>query len=314
MKTNNNVIKMALERVVPVQVPDILDISKVQGELKEKGVTQDQLDQYKTFLSEVNERVMSHPVIQSNDYTQWFAFGDASFSDVRHMVQQFSVFSHLFLIAAMKKMINARSLETYRATKEILANEIGVIYRNRSKKIPKASELGDGEDSGVDPKYAETEGTVDGGVFRFKAGHYEWLLKIGEFLDLDFNTMGKPWHGTEKTIFFCDELSRLYGSEDPNVAEGASFAVENWAAAGFWKELISGLEKFKEREGIKQFPTAFFTFHDKIEGQHAEHVADELAEVYFDEGFDKEKFITGGIEMLEGVHQFWKGLDADRKK
>ena len=106
----------------------------------------------------------------------------------------------------------------------------------------------------------------------------------------------------------------MYGSEDPNTAEGASFAVENWAAAGFWKELISGLEKFKERENIKQFPIAFFTFHDKLEGQHAEHVAHELAEVYFEEGFDKEKFITGGIEMLDGVKAFWDGLNEDRKK
>ena len=29
------------------------------------------------------------------------------------------------------------------------------------------------------------------------------------------------------------------------IGEGASFAVENWAAAGFWKELILGLEKIK---------------------------------------------------------------------
>jgi hypothetical protein len=306
---------MALERVVPVQVPDILDISKVKDELKQKGITNKQLDEYKEFLREVNERVMSHPVIQDNEYTQWFARGEATFADVRHMVQQFSVFSHLFLIAALKKMINARSLETYRATKEILANEIGVIYRNRNKPIPKTTEISDDAvEEGVDPKYAETQGTVDGGVFRFKAGHYEWLLRLGEFLDLDFNTMGKPWLGTEKTIFFCDELARLYGSEDPNIAEGASFAVENWAAAGFWKELVSGLEKFKEREGISQFPIAFFTFHDKLEGQHAEHVADELAEVYFEEGFDKEKFITGGIEMLDGVKAFWDGLNEDRKK
>ena len=64
----------------------------------------------------------------------------------------------------------------------------------------------------------------------------------------------------------------------------------------------------------KDFPIAFFTFHDKLEGQHAEHVAHELAEVYFNEGFEPEKFITGGIEMLDGVKAFWDGLDADRKK
>lgn len=302
-------------KVIPVQVPNIMDISNVKNELTEKGVTSAQLEEYKEFLKDVNERVMSHSVIQNNAYTEWFAHGDITFTDVRHMVQQFSVFSHLFLIAAMKKMINARSIETYRATKEILANELGVIYRNKNKSIPKTTDIDDDAiEEGVNPKYAETVGTVDGGVFRFKAGHYEWLLRLGEHLDLGFEDMGKPWIGTKSTIFFCDELSRIYGSEDPNIAEGASFSVENWAAAGFWKELVSGLEKFKDKENLKQFPIAFFTFHDKIEGQHAEHVADELADVYFEEGFDKEKFITGGIEMLDGVKEFWDGLDKDRKK
>ena len=113
-------------RVIQVQVPDILDTSKVENELKEKkGVTSEQLKEYQEFLRDLDQRVMSHPVIQNNAYTQWFAFGEASFSDVRHMVQQFSVFSHLFLIAALKKMINARSLETYRATKEIIERNFG---------------------------------------------------------------------------------------------------------------------------------------------------------------------------------------------
>ena len=307
---------MALERVIPVQVPDIMNLTKVEQELREKGITDEQLQKYREFLHEVDQRVMSHEVIQKNNYTMWFAKGEVSFKDVRHMVQQFSVFSHLFLIAALKKMINARSLETYRATKEILANEIGVIYRKPGAAIPKTSEISDddSQEEGVDPKYANTQGTVDGGVFRFKAGHYEWLLRLGEHLDLSFDQMGKPWHGTEKTIFFCDELSRLYGSEDPNIAEGASFAVENWAAAGFWKELVSGLDAFRKKENLKDFPIAFFTFHDKLEGQHAEHVAHELAEVYFTEGFVPEKFIEGGIEMLNGVLKFWQGLDEDRNK
>lgn len=305
-------------RIISVQAPNITDVPNVVNEELSKGkITQAQLEDYKNFLQELDERVMSHPVIQDNKYTQWYAFGDASFDDVKHLIQQFSVFSHLFLIAALKKMINARSLETYRATKEILANEIGVIYRKPGAKIPKSSEISvDDTEAGIDPKYANTEGTVDGGVFRFKAGHYEWLLHLGEFFGLKFNDMGKRWLGTESTLFFCDELSRIYGSEDPNLAEGASFAVENWAASGFWKELVSGLEKFKEREKntMSRMPIAFFTFHDKLEGQHAEHVADELAEVYFNEGFDKEKFIKGGIEMLNGVLAFWDGLDEDRKK
>lgn len=304
-------------RVISVQVPKITEIPTSVNEHASKGeITQEQLADYKQFLQDVNKRVMTHPVILDNKYTQWFAFGDLTVADIRHMVQQFSVFSHLFLIAALKKMINARSLDTYRATKEILANEIGVIYRKPGTKIPKSSEVSmDDTEAGIDPKLANTEGTVDGGVFRFKAGHYEWLLHMASHLGLEFNDMGKRRLGTKGTLFFCDELSRLYGSEDPNIAEGASFAVENWAAAGFWKELISGLEKFIENnQDYKKMPVAFFTFHDKLESQHATHVQDELAEVYFEDDFDKEKFINGGLEMLDGVKAFWDGLDEDRKK
>ena len=41
---------MAMERVVPVQVPDILNLSKVESELKEKGITDEQLKKYREFL------------------------------------------------------------------------------------------------------------------------------------------------------------------------------------------------------------------------------------------------------------------------
>ena len=37
----------------------------------------------------------------------------------------------------------------------------------------------------------------------------------------------------------------------------------------------------------------------------------ELAEAFFANGFDKEKFIQGGLEMLDGVAAFWDGLYDD---
>ena len=48
-------------------------------------------------------------------------------------------------------------------------------------------------------------------------------------------------------------------------------------------------------------PLAFFTWHDRIEDQHAGHVMDELEELYFTESFDEAKFIAGGRRMLDGV-------------
>ena len=46
-------------------------------------------------------------------------------------MQQFSVFSQLFLVAQLQKIINAPTLEEMRDGKEILANEIGVVFKGK---------------------------------------------------------------------------------------------------------------------------------------------------------------------------------------
>ena len=285
-----------------------LTVSDHIGTMVEKGeITSADADRFRTFVQRCNEELMTHPVITDNAYCQWFGEGEVSRENVRHFVVQFSVFSNLFLIAQLLKTINAGSLEGMRASKEILANEIGVIFNK-----PGAS-LGDVSDTDRegDPDIVSIEGTVDGGTFRFQAAHFEWLLRMGEKLGLGFGDLGKRRHGTPATLFFCDQLAAIYGNEDPNIAEGASFAVENWAAAGFWKQLVAGLEAFRQGEGL-DLPLAFFTWHDRIEDQHAGHVMDELEELYFTDDFDEEKFLAGGREMLDGVQAFWTGLNEHR--
>jgi len=264
-------------------------------------------ERFAAFVENCNQELMTHSVITDNQYCEWFAQGDVSRENVSHFIVQFSVFSNLFLIAQLLKTINAGSLEGMRASKEILANEMGVIFNKPGSNM---GEVEDADREG-DPEIVSIEGTVDGGTFRFKAAHFEWLLRMGEVLDLGFNDMGKRRHGTPATIFFCDQLSVIYGNEDPSVAEGASFAVENWAAAGFWKQLVAGLEAFKKREE-PSLPLAFFTWHDRIEEQHAGHVMDELEEAFFTAGFDEGKFLKGGREMLDGVEAFWVGLNEQR--
>jgi hypothetical protein len=217
---------------------------------------------------------------------------------------QFSVFSHLFVEAQLRKVINARSLESYRTAKQILMNELGVVFRPLRADAPVPDD--------VDPELVSTEGTIEGSRFRFGAAHFEWLLRFADPLGLHFDDLGKRRSATAPTLYFCDELLRVYGSEDPSTAEGASYAVEHWAAAGFWKQLIAGLEAFQEREGIA-LPMAFWTWHDKVEDQHAAHTEDELAEAYEMPGFDEERFIAGAVEMLDGVKVFWDGLERDRR-
>jgi len=272
---------------------------------------------FDAFKETIEQKFMRHPVVTDNAYTAWFARGAMTLDELRHFTVQFSVFSNQFLLAALNRAINADTLQATRESKEILMNELGVIYNDRGAKghaaggesAPAASANHDREG---DPALVSTEGTVDGGTFRFQAAHFEWLLRFGQPLGLTFDDMGKRRHGSPSTLFFCDELFRLYGSDDYNEAMGAAFAVENWAAAGFWKELIAGLERVK-REQVPALPLAFFTWHDKIEGQHKSHVWDELRECYESPKFREEPFIRAGIKMLDGVGAFWDGLERDRR-
>src|SRR5260370_20995176 len=164
--------------------------------------------------------------------------------------------------------------------------------------------------SAEEPEFIGREGSVDASSFRCSAAHFEWLRNFGAPLGLSFEEMGKRRHATPSTRFFCDELLRIYGAEDASTAEGASFAVEHWAAAGFWKELIAGLKAFKERE-CPMLPLGFWIWHDKIEDCHAAHTSDELEQAFAMPHCDQEKFIQGAGEMLDGVRAFWAGLWSD---
>ena len=262
------------------------------------------------FRSRVEGLVHHHPVVVDNAYTRWFATGAADRDEVRHLTVQFSVFSHQFVEAQLRKVLNAADLDSYRAGKEILMNELGVVFKpTRAAAAARGAGVSPAEHT--DPDIVGTEGTVDGGRFRFTAAHFEWLLRFGAPVGLGFDDLGKRRHGTASTLFFCDELLRIYGSEDASIAEGASYAVEHWAAAGFWKELIAGLSAFKARE-CPELPLGFWIWHDKIEDQHAAHTADELAEAFFQPDFDETEFLAGAAEMLDGVKAFWDGLEADR--
>ena len=138
-----------------------------------------------------------------------------------HCECRFSVFSNLFLLAQLNKIINAPTLEEMREGKEILANEIGVVFKPKSKRSSDVA----GE---FDPNIVSTTGTVEGGVYSNRAAHFEWLCDVGKSIGLGFEDMGKRRHGTEATLHFCDKLYEIYGSEDLSVSLGASFAIEHW--------------------------------------------------------------------------------------
>ena len=285
--------------------------SRIEERLASGELNAPQVDEFRSFLEQVDRDIMQHRIIKSNAYCEWFAKGEATDAELKHFVRQFSVFSSQFLVAALLKVINAPSLDAMHKGKEILMNELGVVYRKPGQQRIAAAKSDDQKELEGDPELVNIEGTVDGSVYRHRASHYEWMLAVGEPLGLGFDDLGKRRHGRPTTLTFCDELNRTYGSEDGPFAEGASFAVENWAAAGFWQQLEDGLLAIK-KERIPNLRIAFFTWHNRVEGQHAGHVMEELEEAYFDPGFDRAKFFQGGKEILDAVATFWDGLEADR--
>ncbi len=239
------------------------------------------------FSQKVQQLVESHPIVQHNAFTSSFSQGNADIDELKHFTVQFSVFSHLFIEAQLRKCINSLDLESYRAGKEILMNELGVIFTK--------------------------DGSVNGGKFKFDAGHFEWLADFASHIGLSFNQIGKPSQGTQATREFCQALMTWYGSDDWSVAAGASHAIEHWAAAGFWKELICGLKKIKTTR-IPELPLGFWVWHDQIEDQHAAHTDDELSMIFNRDGFCQESFLKGAQAILDAVQIFWEGLEADKMK
>jgi hypothetical protein len=286
---------------------------RVLERLRRGQLTEQQVEEFRDFLEQVDRELFHHRIITDNAYTRWFRAGMATDPELVHFIRQFSVFSNQFLVAALLRVINAPTLQQARSAKEILLNELGVIYRRTGGETSAAGATDDeSKDREGDPELVSTEGTVDGGLFRFKAAHFEWLLAVGEALGLGFHNLGKRKQGRVSTLLFCDELIRLFGNEDDQVAEGASFAVENWAAAGFWQELEDGLLHIKATR-LPNLKVAFFTWHNRVEAQHAEHTMDELEEVFFSPKFDQARFFQGANEVLDAIAVFWDGLEDDRR-
>src|ERR671913_270092 len=116
---------------------------------------------FEAFKQTIEERFMGHPVVTANAYTKWFSRGEMPVDHLRRFAIEFSVFSNQFLLAALNLVINADSLHAARESKEILMNELGVIY-NKSGNDAAAGAATDSDREG-DPALVSTEGTVDGG-------------------------------------------------------------------------------------------------------------------------------------------------------
>ena len=256
-------------------------------------------DRMGRFKARLERDVLSHPIIVANPYTAWFKRGTFSRQQARAFLTQFSVFSNQFLLAQLHKTLNAETLDEMHASKEILANEIGVGFLSAGKTD--------------DAELGSLRGSIEGGTFRFRAAHFELLVRMARQFGLSFADLGKRRFGSQSTLFFCDELIRLYGHEDYTIAAAASWAVENWAAAGFWDELVDGWERYRVSQRLNRLDVGFFTWHARLEANHSKHTWDELATTLAYCDLNVDDFVRHANEMLDAVAVFWRGLDEQRR-
>lgn len=252
------------------------------------------MNDFSALRRAIERDFFSHPVVTSNPFTGWFAQGDLDREDVRDMVRQFAVFSNHFLVVQAKRLVNAATEEGEVCARNILMNECGVS---------------------IDPR----TGSPEGRTFATARAHINWLRELGRALGMDPRQLGRWESGRPSTHEFLEGLDATYGSRDPMVGAGASFAIETWAAFGigdpeleprnFWKQLITGLEAHDA-----SLPIGFFKYHFELESGHGANVWKELQETFHAPEFDAARFLRGGRKALDAIHTFWLGLDEARRE
>src|SRR6185369_13580546 len=125
------------------------ELSDETNDLIKRGkIPRSKVQAYERLLDRIEKEILTHDVIVNNRFTRWFKDGTFDREDLRHFLVQFSVFSNLFIEAQLKKVINAPTLEAMHASKEILMNELGVVFRNPQGKAK--------SEAGVDPELVGT--------------------------------------------------------------------------------------------------------------------------------------------------------------
>ena len=267
-------------------------------------------DAFLLFQSKVNQEFLSHPVICDNSYTKWFSGAELNDAQVKHFIIQFSVFFNQFLVAQLQKMINADTVTQMREIRGVLANELGVLFNDKSFKLSGHKKNSVSENENV----RSLNSSIEGGHFHFKAGHFELILRMAENIGLDYRLLGKRKKGKSTTLSCCDEIVCLYGSEDYPTSMAAAYAFESWAAAGYSDQLLVGLNRYKTINQKSHFPLAFFSWHSQLEITQGRILQENLEAYYFNTDVDEEAFIAVGHKTLDAMATFWNGLNDERKK
>ncbi|MEK6235572.1 MAG: iron-containing redox enzyme family protein [Planctomycetales bacterium] len=242
--------------------------------------TWDRAAAFQQLLADVGARVMCHPIIAGNRYLRRFAEG-VTVAQARHEVQQFSVFGLQFDVAQAKLVANAPTRESYRERLNVLLNEKGIPYQ-------------DGFDGDLTGRW--NPATV----------HFQWMQNTAAGLGLHFEDVGKIWIGLPGTVQFVETTFETYANTDQNIAAGASFAVENWAANSLWTPWIAGMKKLNATLD-EPIDLGYLTYHEAEEIHHSQATLDELWENFSEPFFDAEKFFDGAETLLtRGIQVYYE--------
>ena len=150
--------------------------------------------------------------------------------------------------------------------------------------------------------------------FHFRAAHFELLVRMARQFGLGFADLGKRRFGTETTLFFCDELQRLYAHErlsgrrrrprgPSRTGRRRAFGTSSSKAGGDTGERprdgssISGFSR--GTRGSK--PITPGTRPKSLRARSRAH------------DIDQDRFVHHANEMLDAVLVFWRGLDEQRR-
>jgi hypothetical protein len=254
-------------------------LNQVHELVENQEITRDAAAGFARLIVDACARVLCHPIVASNRYLERFSKG-VTLAQARHEIQQFSVFAAQFDVAQAKLVANAPTFEAYMERLKVLLNEKGIPYEN-----------------GFDGDLT--------GQWSLDTVHFTWLRTMAEGLGLRFEDLAKIWIAQPGTKAFVDATFECYASTDQNMALGASFGIENWAANSLWKAWIAGMKRLNSTL-VRPINLGYLAYHDLEEEHHSQATLDELLENFREPWFDAEKFLSGAEQILtDGVQAYY---------
>lgn len=255
-------------------------LGKVRRLVDEGEMSGEQAADFQQLIADACGSVMCHPIIAHNRYLERLSQG-LTFAQARHELQQFSVFGLQFDVAQAKLVANAPTVEAYHERLQVLLNEKGIPYKEGF------------------------EGELTG-RWSLATVHFSWMQETARGLGLKFEDLGKIWLALPGTKAFVDATFETYASTDQNLALGASFAIENWAANSLWTPWIAGMRKLNETLS-HPIQLGYLVYHEAQEAHHSQATLDELLENFRQPWFDASRFFEGAETILTtGVQAYYE--------